>query len=655
MWYNGYLKSGDIMERVKFYSNRDMTTAYNFNKALDIVKEITDKEYTINDILEFYNILKLFNPEYLKDKQEDIQKFCGDSSKRINKVIGMFCSRISDDNIEKYLDNVEFNYTEDFFEIIDKYKVFEKISDDKFSQILNKNDIYLHCALHNKNIVYAFDKILREKLLKYNDSAVLLLDEYETEHFGSYSHRIFPKSLTDEDKNIILVNYINSEFANLNYLRLIAKMQATSELNIDDKTKLLAKKKAKEQEEMFFENNTGIEMSTLVLFKENQKETVEFNIKDQNWEFSYDINWIKQNIDDSSTLLNNFIYLFDYVDKQMRWNLVSKTNLMGIFERTIFMRSKRDYPIGAAFKRIDQLADIQMLGYCVQLQKLNVRIEDVLDWFFKDYLVKEFNIEKYNISFPSKSSNYLEKCRTILPEIDSCLKQFNYIVDDGKIDPDLLQISSTHLFFKNVKSLLNNKYVYPNGREFDLIAYYFFSDQCMLSYVEKEGKNYKNFYDLLSKRETKMEEIVKYEQQSLRKLIEDNYVYIDEGGYIRIKNSIQIAILYDLYMNDVISYWKLSQKERKEIDFLIQKGILKCENTLFSKPEQDYLNYYLNKSEFSNSLDLRNMYSHGTQPFGNEDIHHSNYIKFLKLFVLIIIKINDELCTRDEIIQKQDI
>ena len=58
----------------------------------------------------------------------------------------------------------------------------------------------------------------------------------------------------------------------------------------------------------------------------------------------------------------------------MRWNLVSKTNLMGIFERTIFMRSKRDYPIGTAFKRIDQLADLQMYGYCVQLEKLNILI-----------------------------------------------------------------------------------------------------------------------------------------------------------------------------------------------------------------------------------------------------------------------------------------
>ena len=94
---------------------------------------------------------------------------------------------------------------------------------------------------------------------------------------------------------------------------------------------------------------------------------------------------------------------------------------------------------------------------------------------------------------------------------------------------------------------------------------------------------------------------------------------------------------------------KLDDVQRKEIDNMVLKGLLKFDSSLFSKPEQDYLNYYLNKSEFINSLDLRNMYSHGTQPFGNESIHHSNYIKFLKILVLIIIKINDELCINDEI------
>lgn len=410
------------MKRVKFYSNIDMTTSYNFNKAIDVIKNIKDTNHTINDILEYYNILKIFNDEYLSYQKENIKQLCKDSTKKINAIIGKFCSKINEDNIEEYLNEADFDYLEDYFEIIDKYKVYKSISVKKFDDILEKKELYLHIVLHNKNLVDNYDNLLKERLLKYADSAEFLLDEYEVEHLSNHSPLIFPKSLTDNDKETILVNYINSEFANLNYLRIITNLQSTNELSISDKTKLLAKKKCEEQEKKLFGDNDGMKMSTLVQFKPNQKETVEYSFKGQDWEFSYDTNWIKENIKDNSTLLNNFLYMFEYVDVQMRWNLVSKLNYMGVFERNIYMRSKRDYHTGVVFNRLNQLADLQMYGYSNQLEKNDVRIEDLIFWFFNSYLVNEFGISNFNVSLPSKDSNYLEKCRTILPEIDSCLK-----------------------------------------------------------------------------------------------------------------------------------------------------------------------------------------------------------------------------------------
>ena len=45
------------------------------------------------------------------------------------------------------------------------------------------------------------------------------------------------------------------------------------------------------------------------------------------------------------------------------------------------------------------------------------------------------------------------------------------------------------------------------------------------------------------------------------------------------------------------------------------------------------------------------MYVHGTQfnDDNDESVHYTNYITFLKLFILIIIKINDDLCTYDRL------
>lgn len=103
-----------------------------------------------------------------------------------------------------------------------------------------------------------------------------------------------------------------------------------------------------------------------------------------------------------------------------------------------------------------------------------------------------------------------------------------------------------------------------------------------------------------------------------------------------------------LYFNDVLSYHHLDNSKQKIIDILIEKGILIYANKLFSKPESDYLNYIFNKADFSNGLDLRNKYIHGTQAL-DESIHKNDYYIILRMLVLCILKINDELCLEYEI------
>ena len=82
-----------------------------------------------------------------------------------------------------------------------------------------------------------------------------------------------------------------------------------------------------------------------------------------------------------------------------------------------------------------------------------------------------------------------------------------------------------------------------------------------------------------------------------------------------------------------------------DIDELLTNDHLFAESTLFSIPEQQYLDYILNKATYSDGLELRNKYSHGTTST-NEIEYYKNYVEFLKIMVLIIIKINEELCMK---------
>lgn len=636
------------MERIKYYSSNDFSFSEEFNRALSLIKNIKEKECNINDILEFYNILKFLNNDIVKSHSNEIDKNWQESKKIMQQLVNKFCLKINKDNIMTILDEVELNYIDDFFEVFSKYKIYTRIDDDVFTKIINRRATDINSILEVKDLVKCYDQVIRKTLIEKKNSAELLLSEFEVRNNANYKHKFFPKSLTNEDKEQIIINYINEEKSNLNYLRIVADIRSTSELSVSDSTKLLAKHKASAIEDEIFGQDSGLKMTTTIRFVEKLGQPVKYKCNGCNWDFAYDLSWIKENINDYSTLLNNFIYLFQYVDNQMRWTMVNKRKDMSIFESELFMHSKHDYLLSIAFGKLDSFSDLQMALYYTQLQKLEVRLEDVISWFFTTYLQKEFKINNFYINMPSSSSNYLEKCRTILPEIDYCLKQFNCYVNKGFIDQELLQISSNHTFFKEIKSLLPNKYVYSSGKKCDELLFYFFSDQSMLKHSKKCNKSYSSFYDLIMHENLKKQDFYRIDQKTLECLLEEKYLTLDENGFIRFRNITQIKILRDLNNNEVVCYWKLSKIQRNEVNNLVENGILEFEESLFSRTECSYLNYCLNKSEFNNSLDLRNMYSHGTQPSGDEKIHYANYIKFLKIFILIIIKINDELCTKED-------
>lgn len=635
------------MDRVKFYSAYDWACGTNLKQLEEVLDEFDEtKIYEINDIIELYNCIKYIdNSCFLNDWSAEYIEKIRKQLKNLNKVIGCFLLKIDDDNIISIINNIDYMYKEDFWELFDTYKVYNRISNLKFDEIL-KNRYILEAISNFKNIVKHYGNIIRENLLKYEDSAIILLDKYEIVREHNQKQIYLPSELTNEDKEIILRNYIESKHPNINYLRIIFNMQSTKEMPISDKTRLMAKRKIKEESDKIFNKNSGIIMETLVRFSRNMKNEKEVVMKGQKIDCQYSSDWLENNTD-YPTLLNNFIYLFEFTDINMRSNFVSKESQLGIFEKHIFIQTKKSYRTGAAFDRLNMLSTLQMMAYYKELKRINIRLEKIIEWFFKEYLLDEFNIKDYRINIPSEESNYLEKCRTTLSELDNILKEYRLVVEDSEIDHELLQISSRPIPFNDIPSKVKNKYIYANSEEYNLITYLFFSDQCMLKYIERIEEKYSNFFDTIRNEKIKPEDCPKYEQNNLNTLISKNYLEIDEDGYLKLKNKERIIILRDINYNEVACYWKYPKKYQEEIDKMISEGILKYESTLFSRPEIDYLNYYLNKSEFNNGLDLRNMYIHGTQPseIESDKIHETNYMRILKIFILAIIKINDDLCT----------
>ena len=640
------------MDRIKYYSPNNLAGGYNLEKAEQVILNFdSNKDYNINDILELFNICKYFdNKVYLKKWDEDyIKKLKSIVKQMKSKVYKYFNIKLNDNNIVLIYKEINARYKSDFFELFSDCLSSINISDGKMTELIQCEKTQISDILKNKPLVIKYDYIIREYLINHaNETVKLLINKYYVDE-EKYDKLNFPSSLSLMDKENMILKYIESEHANLVYIKIIAKIQSNaSTIVVSDKTKLKAKKAIKKLEEELFKNtDTAIKFGIRVAIDNEQEKAIIASLEGTDANYSYSGKWIKEN-SDYPTLLNNFIYLFNYVDSCFRIDLVNKKYCSSLFE-IINLKVLRSYNPNQDFKSRAMLANTQMSAYYNYLEKNNIRLEDIVEWLFKNYLKKEFHIDNYIISMPSANSNYFEKCKSLLPEFDLILKEFRYYCEDGTIDQDLINISSTQMFFKDIPSLNNKKYIYANKIDDTLlIQYYLFSNQCLLNYNPVTKKSYNCFYELLKSIEMKYSDYEIYEQEMIDWLVKRELLLID-NDYIKIRNESLIHIYADLYFNEVISYWRYPKHLRNIIDSLIESGILYSESTLFSKPEQDYFNYYLNMSEFIDGFDIRNSNLHGSQAGDrNSRIHQNRYMIILELLILIIIKINDDICIKDE-------
>lgn len=639
------------MRRIKYYSKSDLSYGHNLKQCgiyIDNFESMSDLE-NINDIIELYNVGKFIADQtYLENWSSDqIQRY-REFENEIKAHLGQQLNMMDYDNVLLYYSELERNYKKDFFILLETYGIHNRITPDSISEIMASSKTWKNELLVSPKFVKKFDTLICDYLCEDQSTAELLLNIFEVEHLTPRDKVYLPVSLDSNKKEAILIQYINSDKANINYIRLIANIQSNKDrLIVSSKTIKLARYKAMLIEEEIFKENQGLKNHIRLSFSDSLESVMDVQINGMNIRADYSTKWIEENLD-YPTLLNNFIYLFEYVDIQMRCTLVTLKNTMGVFERFMGVKSQFSYDIGYTFRIMNQLAIMQMNAYYNQLLNNKIRLEDIIEWFFKDYLKSEFGVENYYISMPSTNSTHLEKCSSIMPAFESVLKQFCLYIEEGEIDHELLEIRTEHLFLKNIPSLVERKYFYLNSEDAIIACNILFSNQTAFGCLERLENEYDNLYKLIMSEDVDINDFSDFGDDSIEWLINHNLLYVKDDGCIDFVERKTGYILKELYYNEVLSYWHYPLYYRSIVDELFDLGFVRFENTLFSIPEQEYFDFHLNQARFNNGLDLRNKYSH-TQVISikNKDIHLYNYFQFLKLFTIMVIKINDEFILDD--------
>ena len=633
---------------VKFYGVNDWSIAENLEKAAAILESYdTNREYTdINQIIELYNIQELINCGVcLKKWDEDSIDHYKQISNLTTKVVGRFFGKIKDENFSQLCQSVCVEYIEDFWRLFVRFKTYKKVSSKTFSAYLNEPETTLWVLLKQNELVNYYGKELAE-ILRVSEQAPRLIISKFLEAGNKKCQYHFPKELSPSEFEKIFQKYIKSKTANYNYLRLLANAQSSKECPISDRLRLSAKRAC----ETYWDNcpDTGIhiEHGIGVAFTDSPEIKSVKREERNTILITYDIKWLMENLD-YPTILNNFCYVFEQFDFCWRSTLVSVKSQLGVFEKTLFVRGIKDYIIGEGFNAVESLTTLQLNGYYNILKKNGIRLEDVLKWFFEEYLSEEFCAKGFQFNPPSEGTTLVEKCRTIASEMDGVLKQFRMYVQDGEIDRELFEMSSEHIRFSNLSGFVKEKYAYGNNDDIKREQFLLFSDQSLLGYIEKTQNRYSRFVELIIHEDVRFSDFWEFQQINIRWLIERDIVEENANGYLKL-NVAKVFILKDLYEHDVICPQYYGGKSKDIISEWCKNGDLRLSDSLFSEPEQNYLNYELNKAAYSNGLDLRNKYAHSTYP-EDEKIQVMDYIVLLKIMILVVTKINEEFCLKEQI------
>lgn len=632
---------------IKFYSIYDWCIKEDLAKAAVILESFDEnKKYTdVNEVIELYNIKKLIDSEVRLEEWNDeriayYKRLCSS----FMKVLGKFFGQISDTNFKQICQSVCIGYVEDFWKLFVQFKSYKNISGQMFADYLSEPETTLYILLQQEELVKFYGKELADILRISEQAPRLIIDRFLRKHDRACSYS-FPKELSPLEYEGILQKYVKTDTANLNALQLLAHSQSSKECPISDKLRLSAKRAC----DTYWEKHpfTGVEIGygMRVEFADVPEIKSAQKLENNTYQVTYDIKWLLDNLD-YPTILNNFRYIFEQFDDCWRSTLVSVRSQIGVFERIFSTWGIKEYEKGNHFNIGEQLSTMQVKG-CYDILKHNgVRLEDVLQWFFEEYLPKEFDANGFRFNPPSEGTTQVEKCRTIASEMDGVLKQFRMYVQDGAIDRELFEMSSEHVIFSKLSGFIKEKYAYENSDDIQRTQFLLFSDQSRLGCIGKMQDKYSRFVELIIHENVRLLDFWEYQQTDIHWLIEKGIVEENADGYLKL-NIAKAFILKDLYEHDVICISYYDSELKKIIDEWYKNGDLRLSDSLFSEPEQNYLNYELNKSAYSNGLDLRNKYAHSTYPT-NEKIQDMDYMVLLKIMILVVTKINEEFCLKEE-------
>lgn len=633
-------------ERVHYYSDYDMSIPMHIDRLADVVDGYEEGKQPsgINDYLEMFHIVQFVEHGKYPEGWDESRV---SGIKQYKAKVAAYFSQLKSEDFPVFYKNADIEYESTIWQIIDQFKIKGLITEEGLREILKDETWRLRDLLEFRWIVENNNGLLTQLLKENGNTAEWLLDQYVAEDkFGDKTTLFFPKSLSLQDKDEIIRRYVNSDDANLNYVRLVLQAKRSSEFSLSPLTIKDARIREGElNEEVLKYGCVHVTTYGVTLTNKLDAPVKELQKKEDGSSlFVYNKNLI------DACQYSFIIYycgmVFEFTDEYGFISLISKMSDADTMECVVGLVAKNAYFITSVFRIGEDIVHLQMQALEVALKDTDRSIEGAIKFFYEDYLKSVYGYDGFSLTLPKKDDNLILKIRSLAIEMDSVAHQYNCYVKHGSIDQDIIELEAP-CKITETKSLISHRYCVQNKNNNNVwyLIRLFFDSQSMLHYVEPcKEMHLRNFYVLLKKGiDVKYNSYKFYQKQDIDYWIKNGYLSIDEHGILRCDKMKEIEILRHLYIYGACSYWGYPKEERAILDEMVSKGWIEFDNHLLAPAERDYFSYYLNNEKFTNGPAIRNNYAHGTTPSYSEKKHMQNYLQLLVLFIMLLLKISEDL------------
>lgn len=639
-----------MVDRVQFFSIYDMSIPYYFERVQEVLLKYQSgwRAEEINDIIELYNIW-LFVENGISARTWDNGVF--ETIRGFKQDVVAFFNQYDSSKWPELYGEIVFEYRHFFWEIVDRFNLKYPLTVDGLRIAFASREREFSYLLMRQRLVSKFNSVIAEMLRENEFSAEWLLSEFVEGHDGDKDRLFFPSSLTLDDRENIISDYLDKDEPNLNYVRLVLVAKKDANLRLSDEVILKATRVERALNEKYFDTENAMQVKYSISIEDDPSKPMKWlECEDDVPVLCYSKPIMLKH--EGAELLHYCRYGFEFINRLGIIDLVARKSETSVLEHIVGLKGKYSYEINLAFRYRAAVSMCQMQGIYGILQADGRCIEDAIRDFYERYLKEEYGYSSTALSLPDPSMDWVAKCRVVAPEIDAIAKRYDHFARRGAVDEELLQISSDTTRITGVHSCNAVRYYVLNGLPDDLsrIFHLFFSDQCMLAYVEPFKKNhYSSFYKLLVEHNGRIayDNYAEYQKRDVDYLIDLGYLQVNHSGFLVVAERVGLVLLKYLYEYGCIPAPANKEILQEYLNNMMGKGWLKEDCHLLSPEERNYFEYYMYNSTYTNGPALRNRYLHGTNSDAtNEDVHKKAYLRLLILLVLELLKIEEDLAHR---------